>query len=480
MKQRFGQIFRMVIICAALAGMLLCISCANADLLLFATAEDCEKAPVSSWTVDNPHAVVLQKAAKGKQNTAKAALKKAGVDEVSFLEFPTVKAKNRTSATLEKKWATKENTAKVASQIRQHQDDAVFFYAGEAEDHRFLSAFADKCAAAANDPACRRKKQQDEYLHEVKRLIDGTTNEERNASPADTSWRTIWENNEKADLSGLPETDEEGFLPDGEAEYVLEDSKRGLWVYLSQTLRVVITHHKAKGYSWFEADILRRPEGETLHVVTSLNGRGNDPVKVAAENKLVFGINTDYYLIRVNYKKKVGLVIRDGKVIRESIGATTGTSLPPLDTLLLDGDGGFRVDKAGDLDSARALELGAKDVLAFGPILIKDNLLRVLTVSYHYKKEPRTAVGLLGDNHYLAVVAEGRLPGAAGMTLDELGQLMAVRGCSQAFNLDGGHTSALIFMGKRLNKIGNLSGTGTTSPRNMSELLGIGTHSGNN
>ncbi|MBR6442325.1 MAG: phosphodiester glycosidase family protein [Clostridia bacterium] len=476
--RRFGQIFRMLIMCTVLTGTLLVSTCAKGDLLLFATAEDCEKAPASSWTLNDPHAVVLEKAAKGKQNAAKEALAKAGISDVTFLELAAVKAKNRTTATLEKKWATKENTAKIASLIRQRKDDCVLYYASAEEDLSFLSAFADKCAAAANDPSCRRKKQQDEYLHEAQKLIDGTTNEERAASPADTSWRTAWEDNPKYDLSALPETDAEGFLADG--EYVLEDSKQGLWVYLSKTLRVVITHHKTKGYSWFEADILRRPEGETLHVVTSLNGRGNDPVKVAAENKLVFGVNTDYYLIRVNYRKKVGLVIRDGKVIRESVGATTGTSLPPLDTLLLDYEGGFRVDKAGDLDSAKALELGARDVLAFGPILIRDSLIRMLTVSYHHKKEPRTAVGLLGDNHYLAVVAEGRLSGAAGMTLDELGQLMAVRGCTQAFNLDGGHTSALIFMGKRLNKIGNLTGTGTTSPRNMSELLGIGTYSGNN
>ena len=119
------------------------------------------------------------------------ALKKAGVNDVVFLELPAVKAKNRTSATLEKKWATKENTAKVASQIRQHKDDRVLYYAGEAEDLKFLSGFADKCAGAANDPSCRKKKQQDEYLHEVKRLIDGTSNEERAASPADTSWRTL-------------------------------------------------------------------------------------------------------------------------------------------------------------------------------------------------------------------------------------------------------------------------------------------------
>ena len=466
---------RTILICTVLTGTLLCFSRAKGDMLLFATAEDCEKAPVSSWTMNEPYAVVLQKTGKSGQSEARQALEKAGVKDVLFLEFSGVKANNHTEDKLKKKWATAGNTARIASLLRQRKDENIIYYASEAEDLRFLSWFADKCAEGANDPAYRKKKkQQDEYLHKVRKLIDGSTGEEREASPGDDSWRTAWDDNARYDLSALPATDEDGFPADG--EYVLEDSKQGLWVYLSPTLRVVITKHKTKAYRWFEADIRRKPEGETLHVVTSLNGRGNDPAKIAAENRLVFGINTDYYLYRDYYKKKTGLIIRNGEVVRESAGATTGTLLPPLDTLLLDGEGGFRVDKAGDLDSAGALALGAKDVLSFGPILVKDGQLRVLTVSHHNKQEPRTAIGCLGENHYLAVVAEGRLSDYAGMTLDELGQLMAARGCTEAFNLDGGHTSALIFMGKRLNKIGNLNGTGTTSPRNMSELLGIGTH----
>lgn len=475
MQGRFRSILRTILICTVLTGTMLCFSHARGDMLLFATAEDCEKAPVSSWTMNDPHAVVLQKAGKGEQKAARQALAKAGVNDVDFLEFSGVKAKNHTEEKLKKKWATSENTARIASLLRQRKDDKIIYYAAEAEDLRFLSWFADKCAGGANDPTCRRKKkQQDEYLHEVRKLIDGSTGEEREASPGDDSWKTAWDDNARYDLSAFPATDEDGFLADG--EYVLEDSKQGLWVYLSPTLRVVITKHKTKEYSWFEADIRRRPEGETLHMVGSRNGRGNDPAVIAAENNLVLGINGDYYPYRINYRMKVGLIIRNGEAIRESPGATTGTSLPPLDTLLLDREGGFRVDKAGDLDSAKALELGARDVLAFGPILVKDGRIRMLTVGYHYKKEPRTAIGCLGENHYLAVVAEGRLSKAAGMTLDQLGQLMAARGCTEAFNLDGGHTSALIFMGKRLNKIGNLSGTGTSSPRNMAELLGIGTH----
>ena len=473
MKRHIRGRHRAAYLCALLAGLLLCLSGARADLLLFATAEDCETAELSGMAINAPHAVVLQKVNAAGEKKVRQLLKQAGVEAVEFLGLPGIK--NRTAGELKKKWATKANTARIASLLRQYEDGCIVYFAAKEQDRLFLADFADRCAAGANDPICRmEKKQQDEYLHEVPLIIDGATGVESKASPADGSWREAWEDNTAYDLSALPETDGDGFLPEG--EYVLEDAGQGLWVYLSPTLRVVVTAHQKPGYSWFEADIRRRPEGETLHMVTSLNGLGNDPAKVAAENSLVLGINGDYHQIRINYKKKTGLIIRGGEMVRESNGPTNSKNFPPMDTLLLDAEGGFRLDKAGDMDSEKAFALGATDVLSFGPILVKDGRIRMLVNSYHDKKEPRTAVGCLGENHYLMVVAEGRMPKAKGMSLDELGRLMAARGCTEAFNLDGGHTSALIFMGKRLNKIGNLSGTGTTAPRNMAELLGIGTY----
>ena len=473
MERRIREKRGTAFLCALLAGLLLCFSGARADLLLFATAEDCETAELSGIALDAPHAVVLQKVNAAGEKKARQTLARAGVEEVDFLALPGIK--NRTADALKKKWATKANTARIASLLRQHEDGRVIWFSGKEQDRLFLTEFADQCAAGANDPLCRmEKKQQDEYLHRVQEIVDGATGEASAATPADESWREAWEDNTAYDLSALPETDGDGFLPEG--EYILEDAGQGLWVYLSTTLRVVVTAHQKPGYSWFEADIRRRPEGETLHMVSSLNGLGNDPAKVAAENSLVLGINGDYHQIRINYKKKTGLIIRGGKLVRESNGPTNSKNFPPMDTLLLDAEGGFRLDKAGDLDSEKAFALGAVDVLSFGPILVNDGRIRMLVNSYHDKKEPRTAVGCLGENHYLLVVAEGRMPKAKGMSLDELGRLMAARGCTEAINLDGGHTSALIFMGKRLNKIGNLSGTGTTAPRNMAELLGIGTY----
>ena len=93
------------------------------------------------------------------------------------------------------------------------------------------------------------------------------------------------------------------------------------------------------------------------------------------------------------------------------------------------------------------------------------------------KLEPRTAVGLIEPNHYLAIVVVGRMKSSRGISLDDLRKLMYLRGCTEAINLDGGHTSTLLFMGERLNKIGSFTGKGTSAPRNMSELLGIGVSS---
>ena len=466
---------RTVIIFFLLAGLILGASGAKGDLLLFATVQDCLSARLKGKTLEAPHAAVLEAAKSKDRDKARKAMAKAGVKDTEFLGLGGVK--NRTAEALEAKWATKTNTARVASLLRQNQDNRILYYAENEQDRIFLSAFADMCAAGADDPGCwneKNKGKMDEYQHEVPLVVDGITGEEHEAPPADTAWKEAWEDRTSYDFSALPETDSEGFLKEG--EYVLRDAGQGLWVYLSPTLRVIVTRHKIPKFSWIEADILRRPEGETLHIVTSGNGLGNDPVKVAEENNLVVGINTDFYLGRLRKPKVTGLIIRGGKLIRESSG-DIGSSLPTLDTLLLDAEGGFRVDKVGEMDSKKAFELGAVDVLAFGPLLVKDGKVRIMNSAHFFNKEPRTAVGCIGKNHYLMVAAEGRLPSSRGMTLTQLARLMAARRCTDAINMDGGHTSVLIFMGERLNRIGSLAGNGGTSaPRNLAELLGIGTY----
>ena len=65
------------------------------------------------------------------------------------------------------------------------------------------------------------------------------------------------------------------------------------------------------------------------------------------------------------------------------------------------------------------------------------------------RTHPRTAVGLAGQGRWLLVVlAEGRRPPVAGLTLVQLAQLMRDLGAVDAINLDGGGSSTLWLQGR--------------------------------
>ena len=56
--------------------------------------------------------------------------------------------------------------------------------------------------------------------------------------------------------------------------------------------------------------------------------------------------------------------------------------------------------------------------------------------------------------------------------MPQLAFLCQAAGCVEAFDLDGGQTAVVVFMGKQLNKIGKYDGK--TSARETCEVLGIG------
>ena len=64
---------------------------------------------------------------------------------------------------------------------------------------------------------------------------------------------------------------------------------------------------------------------------------------------------------------------------------------------------------------------------------------------------PRTAIGMVEPLHYILVVSDGRTDESEGLTLDELAEVMADYGCTQAYNLDGGGSSTMVFNGTVIN-----------------------------
>lgn len=273
--------------------------------------------------------------------------------------------------------------------------------------------------------------------------------------------------------------DSQGYLPGD--EFIYEDEERGLWAYLSPTLQVeIVRYEDAEPVRvWFEAQVRFKPESETFGSVTygaaAFQGQQTYPETLAQSEKLVFAINGDYYPYRADRDHTVGNIIRQGQVLY-SVQGKRNRAYPVLDNLVLRDDGSMEVYAFGEVTAEEIAASGtAHDMFSFGPVLVRDGELAVYTGSHCDADEPRMSIGMIAPGHYRIIMVEGRISGGpAGMDLNTLARLQYCRGVEQAFNLDGGNTAVILFMGRKLNRTGAIAGTGLGSPRNMHELVGVG------
>ncbi|MBQ9263594.1 MAG: phosphodiester glycosidase family protein [Clostridia bacterium] len=280
-----------------------------------------------------------------------------------------------------------------------------------------------------------------------------------------------------------------GFLPEGEPEFVYQDDANGVWLYASQTIRIQIERQEGtlkKGKTrWLQARIFCRDAGEIMNFFPFNKDKYTNrytmtkPEKIAQQHHLVFGVNSDYFIYRVgqsfNIKSyAIGVVIRDGQIFYDK--PKKSSSLPPLDVMAFYPDGNVTVHQNNTTTAKKLVAAGATDTVSFGPILVENGAISPRAAQFGEVLNPRTAFGMVEPGHYVAVVADGRLKkaeGIEGVTCQWMAEKMMELGCDTAINLDGGATCTMIFMGQRLNKIGNY-GSGAAGNREQNELLGIG------
>lgn len=280
----------------------------------------------------------------------------------------------------------------------------------------------------------------------------------------------------------FPEMNEEGFM-DGEGEFLYENPDQGVWRYASDTLKVEIYRYydKKARQTWYEAEIWAA-EGENFHMIANDEDKRMSstdyPKNISKKHGVVVAVNSDYAHLRKQQKTRMGIIIRDGEVLSERTKANFATGFPNLDTLALLPDGDMQVFLSNELKAKDYLEMGAYDVLAFGPYLIKDGELNTKGLKkYGTSAAPRTAVGMVEPGHYFLMMLEGRHNQAKGAGVSWLAERLLEKGCTVGFNLDGGQTSCMVFMGKQISKIGKSAKQKAKSlnARKTAEILGIGT-----
>ena len=155
------------------------------------------------------------------------------------------------------------------------------------------------------------------------------------------------------------------------------------------------------------------------------------------------------------------LMLRNGELYRDGSHQTYQTHC------VLYYDGTMSVFGPDEIDLETAMAAGAWQIWSFGPVLLRDsekpsNFSSGMAVE---SPNPRTGVGYYEPGHYCFVVVDGRRPGYSyGMTFSEFADVFAELGCTCAYNLDGGGSTAMTLNGDLANIP---SGTG----RSLSDIL---------
>ena len=185
----------------------------------------------------------------------------------------------------------------------------------------------------------------------------------------------------------------------------------------------------------------------------------------AADNNAILAVNGDYY-----GANSTGYVIRNGVVYRDTVREDSSNG-----DLAIYKDGSFKVIYEDQISAEQLVNDGVVNLLAFGPALVENGEIAVDTnteVGQAMASNPRSAIGMIDENHYIIVVSDGRTSESEGLSLYQLAEVMKSYGAKTAYNLDGGGSSTLYFNGQVINK--PTTGGNKISERAVSDIVYIG------
>lgn len=216
--------------------------------------------------------------------------------------------------------------------------------------------------------------------------------------------------------------------------------------YVSHDVSITITDHISDNMAYYVADIYIRD----LDSFRSAFAKGTYPEprsaqtdsvrNMAKENNAILAINADYCEIRYT-----GILYRNGVLYRDvdkdEVAAITYDGVMTTYT-----NEEFRALSQEQLDDIWQTS-------TFGPALLVDGEPISGYTGPIAKANPRSALGYYEPGHYCFVQCDGRQDGySIGMTMDEFAVLMDSLGCTEAYNLDGGTSSEMVFNGQRVNQ----------------------------
>lgn len=200
-----------------------------------------------------------------------------------------------------------------------------------------------------------------------------------------------------------------------------------------------------------EITIARVRIADPSQIRTAMAGRYGStaavrPDKLAQRANAVLSCNGDYFCYNT-----AGYLVRQGVIYRENAKRT-------YDMLIIDENGDFEIIIDPTKTKIREYLANGGTIVNsfnFGPALVKDYDIITTTKRQDCgvnKKTQRMGVGQTGPLEYVLVATEGpENPGSEGLTIPEFARFMYMLGAVQAYNMDGGSSTAMMLGGEKIN-----------------------------
>ena len=235
--------------------------------------------------------------------------------------------------------------------------------------------------------------------------------------------------------------------------------------YYDGNISIEITEERVGNTTVYVADV-QLASAEHLKTAFADNTYGRNVTDttsgMAEAVDAILAVNGDFY-----GAQQSGYVIRGGVVYRSS--AKKGA-----EDLVIYADGSFGIIREAEITAQELWESGAQDVLCFGPALVENGEISVSVndeVGRAKASNPRTAIAVIDELHYLFVVSDGRTNESEGLSLYELASYLQSKGVQTAYNLDGGGSSTMVFNGRVVN---NPTSGRSIKERSVSDIVYIG------
>lgn len=147
--------------------------------------------------------------------------------------------------------------------------------------------------------------------------------------------------------------------------------------------------------------------------------------------------------------KPDGIIIEDGKL-------KSGSEKTAYKTVGLDAENRMVVSNSMTYTKMKSMNL--QSAVSFGPVIIINGQPTIKSGDGGWGIQPRTAIGQRKDGTILMLVIDGRQKESLGATLKNVQDIFLQYNAYNAFNLDGGASSTMVYDNKVVNSPSDIMG----------------------